>query len=67
MQLRTMAICLLAVFVADGAEAQSFSNIWFFGDSNTDSGRYAIPQPWPIPAHTQPTLTRCGRLHSVGG
>ncbi len=40
MKLRLPVLGIGCALFANAAHAQSFSNVWFFGDSNTDSGRY---------------------------
>ena len=51
MRFAGIAVLGLGALLASQAQAQNFSNIYFFGDSNTDSGRYLyLPQTKNNPA-----------------
>jgi outer membrane lipase/esterase len=67
---RALTFAALAV-LASPAAAQNFSNVWFFGDSNTDSGRYLYlsgPQGFAPPgAGTYTTNPDAGWAASLSG
>ncbi len=57
---KALGFCLPFVLAASPASAQKISNLVFFGDSNTDSGRYAI-----LPQYTTGASANVLNLHGA--